>query len=88
METVYKFCNLGGRLNSSGGCKAVVTARVRISWIRFKKSRELLFGNRFPLKMKGKVYRCCIRSAILYRSGAWCLKKNEKAILGKRRELW
>ena len=38
-------------------------------------------GNRFPLKMKGKVYHCCVRSAILYGSETWCLKENEKAIL-------
>ena len=31
--------------------------------------------------MKSKVYRCCVRSAILYGSEAWCLKENEKAIL-------
>ena len=34
-------------------------------------------GNRFPLKMNGKVYCCCIR----YGSEAWWLKENEKAIL-------
>ena len=32
-----------------------------------------------------KVYRSCIRSAILNGSEAWCLKENEKAIL-KRME--
>ena len=31
--------------------------------------------------MKGKVYRCGVRSAILYESEKWCLKENEKAIL-------
>ena len=31
--------------------------------------------------MKGKVYRCCVRLAILYGSETWCLKENEKAIL-------
>ena len=40
---------------------------------------ELLLGNRFPLKMEGKVYRCCVRSAILYGSETWCLKENKKA---------
>ena len=40
-----------------------------------------MLGNRFPLKMKGNVYRCCVRSAILYGSETWCLKENEKAIL-------
>ena len=49
--------------------------------VRFKKCGELLVGNKFPLKMKGIVYRCCVRSAILYGSKAWCLKKNEGVIL-------
>ena len=31
--------------------------------------------------MKGKVYSCCLRSAILYGGEAWCLKENEKANL-------
>ena len=31
--------------------------------------------------MKGKVYRCGVRSAILKGREAWCLKENEKAIL-------
>ena len=33
------------------------------------------------MKMKGKVYRCCARSAILYGNETWCLKENEKATL-------
>ena len=80
-ETVNRFCYLGDRLNASGGCEAAVTARVRISCVRFRERGELLLGSRFPLKIKGKVYRCCARSAILYGSEAWCLKENEKAIL-------
>ena len=74
---------MGDRLNASGGCEAAVTARVRIGWVRFREGAELLLGNRFPLKMKGKVYRCCVRSAILYGNETWCLKENEKAILRK-----
>ena len=69
------------RLNASGGCEAAVTARVRIGWVRFRECEELLLRNRFPLKIKGKVYRCCVRSVILYGSETWCLKENEKAIL-------
>ena len=48
---------------------------------KIQEKGELLLGNRFPLKMKNKVYRCCVRSAILHRSEGWCLKENEKAIL-------
>ena len=81
VETVNGFCYLEDRLNASGGCEAAVTARVRIGWVRFRECVELLLGNKFPLRMKGIVYRCFVRSAILYRSKTWCLKENEKAIL-------
>ena len=81
VETVNGYCYLGDRLNGSGGCEAVVTARVRIGLVRFRECGELLFGNRFPLKMKGKAYRCCVRSEILYESEAWCPKENKKATL-------
>ena len=54
VQTVNGFCYLGDRLNASGGCEAVVTARVRIGWVRFKKCEELLLGKRLPLRMKIK----------------------------------
>ena len=69
------FCYLEDRLNASGGCKAKVTA---IGWVRFRECGELLLGNRFPLKMTGKVYCCCVRSAILYGSETWYLKEIKK----------
>ena len=50
---------------------------------RFKECGELLLGNRFPLRMKGKVYHCCTRLAILHGSEIWCLKENEKAIVSR-----
>ena len=59
-ETMNGFCCLGDRQNASGGREAVDTARVRI-----EECGEVLHGNRFPLKIKGKVYRCCVRSTIL-----------------------
>ena len=81
VETVNGFFYFRDQLNASGGCEAEVTAKVRIGWVRFRECGELLLGNRFPLKMKGKVYRCCVRSAILFGSETWCLKENERAIL-------
>ena len=75
------FCYLEDRLNASGSCEAAVTARVGTGWVRFRECKELLLGNRFPLRMKGKVYHCCTRSAILYGSEAWRLNENKKAIL-------
>ena len=48
------------------GCEAAV--KVRIGLARFGECGELLLENRFSLRMKDKVYRCCVRSAILYGS--------------------
>ena len=31
--------------------------------------------------MKGKINKSCVRSAMLYRSEAWCLREKEMAIL-------
>ena len=79
VETVKGFCYLGDRLNASGGCKTAVTARVRVGWMKFRECGELLLG-RFSLKMKGMVYRSCVRSAMLYGSETWCLRENEMII--------
>ena len=50
------FCYLGDRLNASGRSEAAVTARTRIGWIKFGEYGELLYGKKFSLKMKGRIY--------------------------------
>ena len=57
METVKKFCYLGDRSNASGGCEAAVTARTIVEWKKFEDCGEILFGKRFSLQMKGKIYK-------------------------------
>ena len=81
VETVRGFCYLGDRVNADGGCEAAVTARARIGWVKFWECGELLNSKMFSLKLKGMVYRSCVRSALLYGSETWCLRENEKAIL-------
>ena len=81
VETVSKFTYLGDRLNATGGCETAVTARSRIGWMKLRKCSEILKGRRFSLKMKGKIYKSCVRSAMLYGSEAWCLREKEMAIL-------
>ena len=41
------------------------------------KCGELLYGRRFPLRLKGAVYANYVRPAILYESEEWCLKECE-----------
>ena len=80
VDTVNGFCYLGDRLNASGGCETAVTARVKNRWVKFRECGELLL-DRFSLKIKGMVYRSCVRSAMLYESETWCLRENEMIIL-------
>ena len=80
IDFVKSFCYLGDRLNVSDGCEAVVTARTRIGWIKFRECGELLFGRKFSLKMKefirvAKDQQCCVVSE------TWCLRENEMEIL-------
>ena len=37
--------------------------------------------NKFHVKIKGKVYSFCVRSAIFYGSETRCLKEHEEAVL-------
>ena len=80
VETVKSICYLGDRVNASGGCEVAVRARVRIGWVKFKECGELRNSKRFSLKMKGMIYRSCVRSAMLYGSETWCLRENEMEI--------
>jgi len=81
VETVIKFLYLGDRLNATGGCEVAVTARTRIGWMKFRECSELLKGKRFSLKIKGKVYKSCVRSAMMYGNETLCLREKEMAIL-------
>ena len=62
-------------MSACGGCLAVVTARTRCEWVMFREYGELLYGKRFPLKLKWAVYKICVRQAILCRREAWCVKE-------------
>ena len=81
VDLVKSFYYLGDRLKASGGSEAAVTARMRIEWIKFRECEKLLYGKKISLKMKGRIYQSCVKSAMLNGSDTWCLRENEKAIL-------
>ena len=83
VETVSEFIYLGDRVSASGGCEAAVTVGTRYGWVKLRECGELLYGRRFPLKLKEAVYKSYIRPAILYGCEAWCLKESEIGIFTK-----
>ena len=58
-----------------------MTVRTRCGWVKFRECGELLYGRRFPLKLKGPVYKSNVRPAILYGSETWSLMESEMGIL-------
>ena len=81
VETVSVFTYLGDRVSAGGGCEVGVTARTRCGWVKYRECGKLLYGRRFPLRLKGAVYKSYVRPAILYGSDAWCLKESVMGIL-------
>ena len=67
VDFVKSFCYLGDRLNASGGRETAVTARMKIGWIKFREC-GILYGRKFSLKLKERIYQSCVRSAMLYGS--------------------
>ena len=87
VETVSEFAYFGDRVNAGGGCEAAVTAITRCGLVNFRECGELLYGKRFPLRLKGAVYGSYVRQAILYGNEAWRLKESEIWNFTKDREI-
>ena len=81
VETAWEFTYLGNRLSAGGGCEAAVIARTRCGWVKFKECSDLLYGRRFPLRLKVAVCKSYIRPAILYGGEPLCVKESEMGIL-------
>ena len=71
-----EFTYLCDKVSADGGCEATVTARTRCGWVMFRECGELLYGRRFPLKLKVDVCVSYVGPVILYKSVAWCLKET------------
>ena len=83
METVKGFCYLRDRLNACRECATAMTSRVMIGLMKFREYEELVHESRISLRMKGMVYRSCVRSAMLCGSETWCLRESAMTILRK-----
>ena len=76
VERVDSFVYSGNKLNAGGGCLSAMTARVRVGWMKFRElsAGAVLCGRKWSMKMKGKVYRLCVKAAMVYGSKTWVMK--------------
>ena len=77
VEIVKEFCYLGDMLETEGGVEAAVAARVRVGWRKFKEISGMLCGGDVSMKIKGQLYKACVRSAMCYGAECWALRKEE-----------
>ena len=83
MELMKSCYYLQNRLNAYYESKAVVIARTKIEWIKFRKREKLLNGRKLSLKMNKQIYQSCVKSAMFFRSKIWCMRENDMILKKK-----
>ena len=78
---VESFVYLGDELDAGGGCLSAVTARVRVGWRKFRELSGVLCGKKWSVKMKGKLYKACVRTAMVYGGETWTMRKEDEGVL-------
>ena len=65
-------------LGAAGGCEEASRTRVRGAWGQFREFAELLTRRGIPLRQKGRVYRSCVQSVMMYASEIWAVRVEEE----------
>ena len=66
LECVDKFCYLGDMIGSGGAAEDAPSMRVKCAWGRVRELSPILSARRASLKLKGKVYRTCVQSVMVW----------------------
>jgi len=74
---VDKFKYLGSIIQQHGDINEDINQRIIVGWKKWNYTSGMLCDKRVPLGLKGKVYRMVVRSAALYGSECWPLKKTQ-----------
>ena len=67
LECVYEFVYLGNMLNDTGGVE-------QAAWMKFREFGGILCTWGASLRMKGVVYKACVRSTLTYGAETWAMK--------------
>jgi len=63
---VEKFQYLGFIIQEKGDIKNDINQYIKGGWQKWKNSLEVLCDKKIPLRLKGKVYRMIVKSALSY----------------------
>ena len=62
-----------------------VTARVRAGWKKFRELGGVLCGKKWSVRLKRRVYRTCVRTAMIYGSETWTMRKVGECATARRK---
>jgi hypothetical protein len=49
--------------------------------MKFRELHGVLCGRKWSVKMKGRVYRACVRAAMVYGGETWVMRKEEECLM-------
>ena len=78
-EVVSEFCYLGDVIGQAGGCTDAVTARTGSAWKAFHELLPILTNRGISLANRGKVFKACVRTVLLYGSETWPISTEDLA---------
>ena len=61
-------------IGSGGGAEEASRMRVKCAWGKFRELTPIQTARMASLKLKGKVYRTCVQSVLVYGSEKWAMK--------------
>ena len=68
LKSVDTLCYLVDMLSAGGGVEEAVRCRVRCAWGKFNAFMLILTMRGTSLKVKGKIYKACVQSVMMYGS--------------------
>ncbi|KAK3536000.1 hypothetical protein QTP70_023736, partial [Hemibagrus guttatus] len=81
VKKVQEFKYLGSTVQSNGECGKEVKKRVQAGWNGWRKVSGVLCDQKISARIKGKVYRTVVRSAMLYGLETVSLRKRQESEL-------
>jgi hypothetical protein len=77
LQFVDRFCYLGDMIGAGGGSEEASRVRVKCAWGKFRELGPILTSRGPSLKLKGKIYKACVQSVLIYGSETWAMKVED-----------
>ena len=81
LKKVDHFKYLGSVVSADGSCEEEIRRRVQAGWQSWRRTSGVLCNRKLSARLKGKIYKCVVRQAILY-------GMETVAVTGRLEERW